>query len=318
MKIIVTGALGHIGSKLIRKLPLAFPNSHIVIIDSLLTQRYASLFELPDQVKFTFVQADIVNDNIQEVFADVSVVIHLAAITDATNSFENAKIFEENNFFATKIIADICLKNKIPIISLSSTSVYGSQEDTVDENCKIENLKPQSPYAEIKLKEESYLKKLHIENGLKFITLRFGTIFGVSPGMRFHTAVNKFCWQAVMGSPLTVWKTALNQKRPYLDLEDAINSIIFLIRHNAYNSEIYNVVTCNATVKDIITIIEKNVKTLKVEYVDSKIMNQLSYNVLSKKILSKGFKSTGDLELGIHNTIKIIKNFNYKNKLVKN
>ena len=34
--------------------------------------------------------------------------------------------------------------------------------------------------------------------------------------MRFHTAVNKSCWQAVMGQPLTVWETAYGQKRTYL------------------------------------------------------------------------------------------------------
>ena len=48
---------------------------------------------------------------------------------------------------------------------------------------------------------------------MKFIILRFGTIYGVSSGMRFHTAVNKFCYQAAFNKPLTVWKTALNQKK---------------------------------------------------------------------------------------------------------
>ena len=48
MKIIVTGALGHIGSKLIRDLPLYFKNSEIVMIDNFTTQRYTSLFNLPN------------------------------------------------------------------------------------------------------------------------------------------------------------------------------------------------------------------------------------------------------------------------------
>ena len=56
------------------------------------------------------------------------------------------------------------------------------------------------------------------KKGLKGVSCRFGTIFGASPGMRFHTAVNKFCWQAVMGQPITVWSTAYDQKRPYLEV----------------------------------------------------------------------------------------------------
>ena len=63
--------------------------------------------------------------------------------------------------------------------------------------------------------------------GLRFITCRFGTIFGTSIGMRFHTAVNKFCWQAVIGQPITVWRTALHQYRPYLDLKDAVKAIVY-------------------------------------------------------------------------------------------
>ena len=33
MKIIVTGALGHIGSKLIRELPARFPGAEIIMVD---------------------------------------------------------------------------------------------------------------------------------------------------------------------------------------------------------------------------------------------------------------------------------------------
>ena len=50
-----------------------------------------------------------------------------------------------------------CKKKKAKLIHISSTSVYGSQELYVDEECK--ELKPQSPYAEVKIKEEKILKK---------------------------------------------------------------------------------------------------------------------------------------------------------------
>ena len=99
----------------------------------------------------------------------------------------------------------------------------------MDEDCKKSELKPQSPYAESKLKEEEFLNK-H-KSSMSYICLRFGTIYGFSIGMRFHTAVNKFCWQAANNQQLTVWKTAFDQKRPYLDLKDACSSIIFLIQY---------------------------------------------------------------------------------------
>ena len=39
--------LGHIGSALIRQLPFDFSDAAIVMVDNMMTQRYASLFDLP-------------------------------------------------------------------------------------------------------------------------------------------------------------------------------------------------------------------------------------------------------------------------------
>ena len=60
------------------------------------------------------------------------------------------------------------------------------------------------------------------DRSFKYITLRFGTIVGPSPGMRFHTAANKFCMQAFLDRPFAIWKTALFQYRPYLSIRDLI------------------------------------------------------------------------------------------------
>ena len=55
---------------------------------------------------------------------------------------------------------------------------------------------------------------------IKFITFRFGTISGFQ-GMRFHTAINKFCLNASLNEKIQIYKTAYNQYRPYLSLRDA-------------------------------------------------------------------------------------------------
>ncbi|MEN6386587.1 MAG: SDR family oxidoreductase [Phycisphaerales bacterium] len=307
MKFIVTGALGHIGSRLIRELPAAFANAEIVMIDNMITQRYCSLFNLPTSGKYTFIENDVLTMDLNPIFKNADAVFQLAALTDAAGSFKNKDAVENNNFNATVKVAQACSDAKCPMIHLSSTSVYGTQKEVVDENCTKEELKPQSPYAHTKLKEEKFLQEMGTGGNLRFVTCRFGTICGISQGMRFHTAINKFCWQAVMGQPITVWRTALHQKRPYLTLDDAMKAFVFIVKNNLFDGRIYNVLTQNMTVHDIIQMIQQHIKKVEIKYVDTEIMNQLSYEVLCERFCEKGFKISGSIAKNIDETIKLLK-----------
>jgi UDP-glucose 4-epimerase len=306
MKIVVTGALGHIGSRLIREIPSAFPGAEVLMLDDFSTQRYCSLFNLPAEGRYRFIEADILKADLAELFRGASVVVHLAAITNAADSFEIAKRVEEVNYKGTEKVARACVASGCALIFLSTTSVYGTQKETVDEACPVSDLQPQSPYAESKLKAERFLQSIGAAEDARFVILRFGTIFGASIGMRFHTAVNKFCWQAAMGLPITVWRTALHQKRPYLELGDAVEAIKFVIGKDLFDRRIYNVSTTNATVHDIVEIISAHVPDLSIKYVDTKIMNQLSYDVANHRFKNQGFKFQGSLGQGIAETIRMI------------
>tara|TARA_B100000315_G_scaffold132657_1_gene122149 strand:- start:4445 stop:5407 length:963 start_codon:yes stop_codon:yes gene_type:complete len=307
MKIVITGALGHIGSRVARLLPSLFPKSETILIDDLTTQRYSSLFNLPAQGSYTFIEGNVLKLDLKSLFSGASAVLHLAALTDATRSFENREQVEHVNFTTSLRVAEACATVGAKMFLISSTSVYGTQENHVDENCTLDELKPQSPYAATKLKEEDMVRQKCSKEGLQGVILRFGTIFGISPGMRFHTAINKFCWQAVMGVPLTVWKTAYDQKRPYLDLTDAIRSIVFFLGSNQFDGRVYNVVTLNATVREVVDSIQAFIPSLEIEFVDSRIMNQLSYEVLTTRLDEENFIFQGDLQQGIKETISLLK-----------
>jgi|ERR1051325_1286143 nucleoside-diphosphate-sugar epimerase len=301
MRIVVTGALGHIGSRLIRELP----GHELVLLDDFSTQRYASLFNLPDHSRFRFHEVDVRTAALEPFLEGADAVVHLAALTDAASSFERAEQVEEVNFHATVRVAEVCAAAGVPLIFLSTTSVYGTQNEVVDEDCAESELQPQSPYAVSKLRAERALLGIH---GLRFVACRFGTIFGVSPGMRFHTAVNKFIWQACLGLPITVWRSALDQQRPYLDLGDGVRALRFILERPLFDNRVYNVLTINATVREILDAIRERVPDLRFELVDSRIMNQLSYTVSDARFRALGFEVRGDLRRGVAETVALLRN----------
>jgi len=143
MKIVVTGALGHIGSRLIRELP----GHDLVLLDDLSTQRFSSLFNLPASTRFEFHEVDVRSAALEPFFEGADAVIHLAALTDAASSFGRAEQVEEVNFGATVRVAEACAVTGAPLVFLSTTSVYGTQNEVVDEDCSESELQPQSPYA---------------------------------------------------------------------------------------------------------------------------------------------------------------------------
>lgn len=306
MKTVITGALGHIGSRLIRELPRTFPDLEIVMLDNLSTQRYCSLFNLPSNGRYRFLEADILECDLKPLIQGAEVVIHLAAITNAAASFAIPDQIEQVNYEGTRRVAEACAETGAAMFFPSTTSVYGTQAEVVDENCAESELKPQSPYAESKLKAEKFLVQLGEAAGLRYVICRFGTICGVSEGMRFHTAVNKFCWQAVMGQPLTIWRTALHQKRPYLSLLDGVEALRFIMQKKLYDNRVYNVVTENLTPADLVGMIEKYAGTPEIQYTDSRIMNLLSYEVSNTRFLEQGFCFSGNIEKDISETISLL------------
>lgn len=305
-RLLITGALGHIGSRFIHSLT---PGEYeeVVLMDNLSTQRYCSLFNLPEGVRYRFVAEDICSADLKKYFQGIDAVIHFAAITDAPGSFEIEDQVERVNFDGTERVAQACLETGSALVFPSTTSVYGSQEETVSEDCAVSDLKPQSPYAVSKLKAERCLQALGTSDGMRFVVCRFGTIFGTSIGMRFHTAINKFCWQAVNGQPITVWRTAMDQNRPYLDLGDAVQALKFIIWRKLFDGRIYNVLTINASVRQIIEAISTRVPDVTVGYVDAPIMNQLSYHVLNDRFAKLGFEFKGSLEQGINDTVQLLR-----------
>ena len=305
MKILITGACGHIGSYFIENLYKIKKVKKAILIDNLKSNRFNSLFNTNKKNKVEFHLKDLNDIRSLDQFKNINIVFHFASMTNAEKSFGKEKEMFLNNLNCLKTVIKFCKRTNAKLVHLSSTSVYGKQAALVDETCEKKYLKPQSPYAKIKIMEENILKKN--TKLIKYNTFRFGTIAGVSKGMRFHTAVNSFCLNAAIGEKIRVYKTALHQYRPYLSLEDAFKLFKFCIDKNFFENDIYNVVSNNFTVNQIINKIKKLKKNIKISYVSSAIMNQLSYHVDKKKLSNKGLFLNSNLDRDIANTLNLFK-----------
>ena len=307
MKIIITGACGHIGSYVTDKINGIKKIKEVILIDNLNSQRYSSLFNLKKNIKFSFYNIDLSRESLNK-FKKINLIIHCASLTNAEGSFSVKKEMFRNNLKCMRNVIDFCKKNKSKLIHISSTSVYGKQAKIVNED-DDSFIKPQSPYAEIKLIEEKLLKSNR--NKLKYMSFRFGTIAGVSKGMRFHTAINQFCFNASLNQKIHVYKTAYNQYRPYLSLKDAFKVFKFCIEKNIYKNEVYNALSGNFTVKQIIKMIQKYKKRTGIKFVNTAIMNQLSYHVDNKKLKKLGLNLQSDVKNDIKDTLKLFNSLKY-------
>ena len=125
--------------------------------------------------------------------------------------------------------------------------------------------------------------------------------------MRFHTAINKFCFNAALGKPLPIWRSMMNKPRPYLSLNDALKVFKFTIENSFFNNNTFNILSQNLTLKKIISYLKKYKKNIRIKYETSKLTNQYSYKVSNKKFSKQALVLKSKIQFDIKSTLKIFR-----------
>ena len=120
--------------------------------------------------------------------------------------------------------------------------------------------------------------------------LRFGTLFGLSPRMRFDLVINLFIAKALEEKEVTVFGG--NQYRPFLHVEDAADSIIFALEKDLTGT--YNVMSENFTILNAAKKI-KELTNCDIQISDEN-EDKRNYNVSADKIKDIGFKPEKNVE----------------------
>jgi UDP-glucose 4-epimerase len=300
-KALITGALGHIGSKLIEEFDAT--DIDVTIVDDLSTQRYCSLFGPSRELDF---KQKRFQDLTVEELKGYDTVVHLAGKTDAAGSINKEKLYEQETDDAIEFVIKAEKAHVKNFVYPSTTSVYGKGKEVMYEDLNFGNIDPQSPYAKHKHEVEKYLLE---SSSIASVVLRLGTIFGTSLGMRFHTAINSFCWKASFKQPLTVWKNNIDMVRPYLGIGDACKFLYEATVQEYPLSDLYNVVSENVTLNEILTLVRKHSKNeIELDLVDTPLLNQHSYFVDAARITQNTQLDYKDkVSKGIKETMRLLK-----------
>jgi len=158
----------------------------------------------------------------------VDAVVHLAGISnDPMGKLDVSKVYDPTRAYTFRL-AEMCKKHRVKFIFASSCSIYGiGGADLLDETSPVH---PQTGYSLNKLQIESDLATLS-GNGFDPIALRFATVFGLSPRIRFDVVINM-----LVGMAFTSGKIILNSDgqawRPNLHILDLCQSVIAAIQLN--------------------------------------------------------------------------------------
>ena len=298
MTVLVTGGLGYLGSRLIRELPdhPAFAGEEVRILDNFRQPRFHSLWDLPAYADYDFVEGDIRDPDAREAALEgVDTVFHLAAITNAPETFDiPEETWAVNHEAAVDLYADARAAGVSEFVNAVTCSVYGRTTEEITEEFECD---PESPYGEAKLAAEREMFERY-DGGMGLTGLRLGTVYGWTTGMRFDTVVDKFALLAATGQPLTVYRGAEDQQRPYLHVQDSVRSMLFAAEHLG-DGEAYNVVGENGRLQDVVDAIERHFPDVEVGYTEAEQLNQLSYVVSDEKIRSEGFETAYTLDQGV-------------------
>ena len=226
-RVLVTGSLGYLGSVLTKY--LAEDGFDCIGFD---TGFFKEALLYPP-TSCTTVLRDA--RNITEVdLKDIDIVVHLAGISnDPMGKLEAARVYDPTRAYSLKI-AQMCKKQGIRFIFASSCSVYGLGEDALLTESSF--TEPQTFYS---------LNKLQIENDLQLISdkdfspiaLRFATVFGLSPRIRFDVVINMLTGMAVANGCIVLNSNGLSW-RPHLHILDACQAIRCAINSNYESPEL--------------------------------------------------------------------------------
>ena len=295
MKVLVTGGAGYIGSVLVRQ--LLNKGYKVRVLDSLKFGGEA-LYDVMMHPNFEFFNGDIRDTvAVENALVGIDAIAHLAAIVGDPACKKFSEEANETNWIGSVALFEAAERAGVQRFVFASTcSNYGKMSDPNSFVTEESELRPVSLYAELKVKFEQYLLKERKDSKICSTALRFSTVYGFSPRIRFDLTVNEFTRNATIKGEQEIWGAQF--WRPYCHVEDLARSVVLVfeseeekVRANVFN---VGITEENYSKGMIIEEVCKVVPNVQVNYVEmnedprdyrvnfDKIKNELGYTITKK------------------------------------
>ncbi len=297
--IVVTGAMGFIGSGLVSHLNQS-GHQDIIVVDDF--YRWKKEKNLTGKRVHDWVHRDLFINYFEKIASQINVVFHLGARTDTIS--EDKKVFEKLNLQYSKDLWTICSRYSIPFIYASSAATYGDGKfGFSDDHTVISKLEPLNVYAHSKHDFDLWALE-QSETPPNWYGLKFFNVYGPNESHkeRMASVIYHAFNQIRESQQLKLFRSHREdyhdggQLRDFIYIKDVIEMIMNIFQTRPM-SGIYNVGTGNArTFEDLGKASLKALKsTGRIEYVDMPADLIEKYQYFTEADMSK-WKSAG-LEL---------------------
>ncbi len=305
--VLVSGGAGYIGSVLVRM--LLERGDRVRVFDNL---KFGGepIIDLLNHEHFDFIKGDVRNEqDVKKALPGIDAVVHLASIVGDPACARNPDLARSTNLEGSKLIYRLANDAGVQRFIFASTcSNYGKMDDPDSYVTEDSKLAPVSLYAETKVGVEKYLMGQSRDNRCKPTSLRFSTVYGLSPRPRFDLTVNEFTKELALGRELLVFGEQF--WRPYCHVSDLSRAVMTTLdaREDKVAFEVFNVgdTTENYQKQMIVEAIQKVLPDSRVKYV-KKEEDPRDYKVSFNKIREKlDFHIKMRVKDGINQIVQVI------------
>ena len=210
--VLVTGATGFIGSRLVEELI----NKGYDVTSLIRKGKEGNL-------KSKIIYGDLTDEKIDFKNLEFDCIFHLASHTPLE---KNKKILEKVNFDGTKKLFNEIKSKTKSIIYISGLGVYGETGETVvDENQKYN---PNTDFVKIRLDAEKYLKENSDKHKIDFAVVHFGDVYG--PDGWFYEMLIKRLKKNTFRMP-----KGGKYYKGFVHVDDAVGSMIAVLENKRFN-----------------------------------------------------------------------------------